>query len=174
MLIFIETPSSLSIEQQSSILAAIEDLETVTPRVFAAAQEFFYECLNEYIYETTGEPRKTSSSPRSTTSLKKSASGLTASSSFSMIDSHMADSSITHVTNNTMASSGVLVPKPDTTYEYAKPIERGWDWRKGLAESSAAMNGGTTESEDGDAAINPEEKLLRVLRLRLAQGMTWR
>lgn len=171
----IDTPSILSIEQQSNILAAIEDLETVTPRVFAAAQEFFYECLNEYIYETTGEPRKSSSSPSSATGLKKSASGLTASSSFSMIDSHMADSSITHATNNTMSSSGVLVPKPDTAYEYADPIERGWDWRSGLAESSAVVNGGgTAESEDGDDAIKPDQKLLRVLRLRLAQGMTWR
>ncbi|KUL86825.1 hypothetical protein ZTR_04809 [Talaromyces verruculosus] len=169
-----ETPSSLSIEQQSNILAAIEDLETVTPRVFAAAQEFFYECLNEYIYETTGEPRKSSPSPRSTTSLKKSASGLTASSSFSLIDSHMADSSITQATNNTMTSSGVLVPKPDTAYEYANPIERGWDWRSGLAESSTVTNGGTAGTEDGYDDISPDEKLLRVLRLRLAQGMTWR
>lgn len=86
-----------------------------------------------------------------------------------MIDSHMADSSMTQATNNTMASSGVLVPKPDTAFEYAKPIERGWDWRSGLAES-----GQTTGSEDGDGVINPDEKLLRVLRLRLAQGMTWR
>jgi hypothetical protein len=174
MLILIETPSSLSIEQQSNILAAIEDLETVTPRVFAAAQEFFYECLNEYIYETTGEPRKSSPSPRSTTRLKKSASGLTASSSFSLIDSHMADSSITQATNNTMASSGVLVPKPDTSYEYVNPIERGWDWRSGLAESSTVTNGGTAGTEDGYDDIRPDEKLLRVLRLRLAQGMTWR
>ncbi|EEA18759.1 hypothetical protein TMatcc_010699 [Talaromyces marneffei ATCC 18224] len=166
-----ETPSTLSIEQQSNILAAIEDLETVTPRVFAAAQEFFYECLNEYIYETTGEPRKSSPSPRLTTGLKKSTSGLTASSSFSMIDSHMADSSVTQATNNTMASSGVLVPKPDTEYEYAKPIERGWDWRIGLAESSAVINGGTASEVEDD--IKPDEKLLRVLRLRLAQGMTW-
>ncbi|EED12656.1 nuclear pore complex subunit Nup85, putative [Talaromyces stipitatus ATCC 10500] len=166
-----EKPSILSIEQQSNILAAIEDLETVTPRVYAAAKEFFYECLNEYIYETTGEPRKSSSSP-TPTGLKKSASGLTASSSFSMIDSHMADSSMTHATNNTIASSGVLVPKPDAAYEYAKPIERVWDWRSGLAESSAA-SGGASENEDGDS-IKPDKKLLRVLRLRLAQEMTWR
>ena len=177
ILIRIETPSFLSIEQQSNILAAIEDLETVTPRVFAAAQEFFYECLNEYIYEKTGEPRKSSSSPRSATDLKKSSSGLTASSSFSMIDTHMADSSISHATYNTLTSSGVLVPKPDTAYEYANPIARGWDWRGGLAETPAeTTNGasGTTDSEDRNATASPDQKLLRVLRLRLAQGMTWR
>lgn len=163
-----ETPSILSVEQQSNVLAAIEDLETVTPRVFAVAQEFFYECLNEYIYEKTGESRK--ESPAGTASLKKSASGLTSSSSFSIIDSHMAESSITNNTNET-TTSGVLVPKPDTASEYAESIQRGWDWRAGLAESSTTTSGAM---EDADEEPKPDEKLLRALRLRLAQGMTWR
>jgi hypothetical protein len=171
-----ETPSILSIEQQSNILAAIEDLETITPRVFAAAQEFFYECLNEYIFEKTGETRKSSSSsyPSLSAGLKKSASGLTAStSSFSMIDSHMADSSITNKTNATTSTttSGVMVSKPDAAKIYATPIQRGWDWRVGLAESTGTDE---DEREGTEDEIKPDKKLLRVLRLRLAQGMTWR
>ena len=123
----VDSPSPLlSVEQQSIILAAIEDLETVAPRVFAAVQESFYECLNEYIFEKTGETRKGGSG------LQKSA-------------------------------SGALVPRPDTTREYARPIQRGWDWRAGLAES------GSEEDE-----IKPENKVLRILRLRLAKGMVWR
>lgn len=170
-----EKPSILSIEQQSNILAAIEDLETVTPRVFAVAKEFFYECLNEYIYETTGEnPKPIPSPPTSSRDLKKSTSGLTASSSFSMIDSPMADSSMTQATNNTISSSGVLVHKPDTAREYAKPIQRGWDWRMRLAESSSTTNeADAAEGSSADDEIKPDQKLLRVLRIRLAQSMTW-
>jgi hypothetical protein len=154
--IFVDSPSSiLSVEQQSIILAAIEDLETVAPRVFAAVQEFFYECLNEYIFEKTGETRK---------SLQKSASGLTASSSFSIVGSEMKVDSVSNTSKNGKDSGAPLVPRPDTTREYAtKSIQRGWDWRAGLAESEA-----------GEDEVKPENKVLRILRLRLAKGMVWR
>jgi hypothetical protein len=124
-------------------------------------QEFFYECLNEYIFEKTGETRKGLSS---SSGLQKSASGLTTSSSFSMVGSEMmVDSMVNGSTTTNDKDGGALVPRPDTTREYAKSIQRGWDWRAGLAES------GGDEDE-----IKPENKVLRILRLRLAKGMVWR
>ncbi|KAH8692374.1 hypothetical protein BGW36DRAFT_327089 [Talaromyces proteolyticus] len=172
-LVFVDNPPSsiLSIEQQSTILAAIEDLETVTPRVFTAVQEFFYECLNEYIFEKTGKPSKDSSTLAA--GLKKSTSTLTASSSYSMIDREMADSMVTNNTSTT-TTSGILIPRPNTMNESAKPIRRGWDWRAGLAASTASSTAGESNNGDGDEKTKPDSKLLWILRLRLAKGMVLR
>lgn len=163
----VDSPSILSVEQQSIILAAIEDLETVTPRVFAAAQEFFYECLNEYVFE------KTRQQPHKSTKLHESTSGLTASSSFSMVGSEMMVDSVANTTNDNKNkdenhSTTALIPRPDTSRDYAQSIHRGWDWRAGLAESSGGGSGSDEEE------VKPENKVLRILRLRLAKGMVWR
>lgn len=72
--------------------------------------------------------------------------------------------SVSNTSKNGKDSGASLVPRPDTTREYAtKSIQRGWDWRAGLAESEA-----------GEDEVKPENKVLRILRLRLAKGMVWR
>lgn len=84
-----------------------------------------------------------------------------------MVGSEMMADSVANGSTTTTNDKGALVPRPDTTREYAKSIQRGWDWRAGLAESTASSS-----SDEDD--IKPENKVLRILRLRLAKGMVWR
>jgi hypothetical protein len=145
--------SILTVFQQSAILAAIEDLETVNPRVFAACEEFFRKTLDEYRREKGISPSASFAPPAS---FSKQTSLLTASSSsFSMVGSEMLGS--TGIRSD--SASGILVARPNTN-DYSAPIKRGWDWRAGLASAPA---------EDEKA-----EDVLKILRLRLAKAMAWR
>ncbi|KAF9886432.1 hypothetical protein FE257_011464 [Aspergillus nanangensis] len=152
---FINQPTPiLSVSQQAAILSAIEDLETVTLRVYAQCEECFRSTLIEYqsSHKATsgGAPSSDSyvlpPSPRAL--LRKSVSSMTGSSTFSFIGSDMLESARTGSTS----SSGVLVPRSN---EGRGPQERGWDWRAELPVD--------TKGED----------ILRMLRLGLARGMSF-
>jgi hypothetical protein len=154
----LESSPVLSVSQQSAILSAIEDLESVTPRVYAQCEECFRSTLIEYQSSKRASGDSASNnyfvgppSPRAL--LKKSVSSLTASSTFSFIGSDMVESALNRSGSGSAGSSGVLVPRGDdapTTYH-----ERGWDWRTGLQED--------TKGKD----------ILRMLRLGLAKGLSF-
>ena len=110
-----EAKSVFSLSQSFAILKAIEDLQTVTSRVYAQCEECFRSTLAAY------QGRRTPASSREL--LKKTMSSM--SSSFSIVGSSMLDSE---------SSDGV-----GGSRALAKPQEeekRGWDWRKGLAENA--------------------------------------
>ncbi|KAL4917110.1 hypothetical protein BDW62DRAFT_184625 [Aspergillus aurantiobrunneus] len=146
--------SILTTSQQFALLSAIEDLETVTPRVYAQCEECFRSTLLEY-YSKQGYSGKTSESyvlpPSPRALLKKSVSSLTGSSTFSIIGSDMLESARTRSLSGSAEGSGVLVPGS----EGAVQSEREWDWRAGLADD--------TKGED----------VLRMLRLGLASGLSF-
>jgi hypothetical protein len=108
----------LTVSQQFTILSAIEDLETVTPRVFAQCEECFRSTLLGYNVSEGGPL-----SPN--TVLKKSLSSLSAS-TFSVIGNEMFSGPAS------AGSSGVPVPRPGDKDGRA----RGWDWRAGLPETT--------------------------------------
>ncbi|CEJ55129.1 hypothetical protein PMG11_01403 [Penicillium brasilianum] len=147
---FVNQPSPiLTVSQQFTILSAIEDLETVTPRVYAQCEECFRSTL------LSANPSASFPSPPSPrTLLKKSVSALSAS-TFSIIGSDMLESARTRSAPGSgptsAGSSGVLVPRP--SHKDAGSA-RGWDWRVGLPEG--------TKGED----------VLRMLRLGLARGLS--
>ncbi|KAI9848327.1 MAG: hypothetical protein M1837_000591 [Sclerophora amabilis] len=105
-----ESKRILSVSQAFDVLKAIEDLETVTSRVYSQCEEFFQSAISS----GNGSP---GSSPRAT--LKKSMSSMTSSSGFSLIGSSVLGSQV----NGSMGSSGVLVKGN---------VKRGWDWRRAL------------------------------------------
>lgn len=147
----------LSMSQQFTILSAIEDLETVTPRVYSQCEECFRSTLLEYHSSGAGDPSASQSfvlppSPRAM--LKKSVSSLTGSSSFSLIGSDMLESARVRSVSRegSGSSSAVLVPRPG---ERKGALQRGWDWRAGLAEDAKG------------------EDVLRILRLGLARGVSY-
>lgn len=152
----LESTSILSVSQQSAILSAIEDLETVTPRVYAQCEECFRSTLIEYHSKRAGADSSDSSvlppSPRAL--LKKSVSSLTASSTFSFIGSDMIESARNRSGSGSAGSSGVLVPRSSNDASSAYQ-ERGWDWRAGLPEDARG------------------EDILRMLRLGLAKGLSF-
>lgn len=162
-------PPILNVAQQSAILSAIEDLETVTRRVYAQCEECFRSTLVHYHrYERGADSEDASASqsfalpPSPRALLKKSVSNLTASSSFSLIGSEMLDpqgrsgggsGSGGGLESSSAFASGVLVLRPGETN--LAGIKRGWDWRAGLPEDAKA------------------EDVLRILRLGLAKGMSF-
>ena len=96
----------LSLPQLTVLLRAVEDLQTVHPRIFAQCKECLASALASARGAQTSEPRAL---------LKKSVSEGTASSKFSMVGSSMQDSS---------SSSRKGKDKGD---------KRGWDWRLSVA-----------------------------------------
>jgi hypothetical protein len=145
-----EPTAVLSVSQQFTILSAIEDLETVTPRVYAQCEECFRSTLLEYQSSfrggSDGPP-----SPRAL--LKKSVSNFSAS-TFSFIGNDMLESARARSGSGSgptsVGSSGVLVPGPGEK----SSADRGWDWRAGLPENAKG------------------EDILRMLRLGLARGLS--
>lgn len=117
-----EPTAILTVSQQFTILSAIEDLETVTPRVYAQCEECFHSTLLEYQSSTRGEATDRPS-PRSL--LKKSVNFNT--SSFSVIGNDMLESRTRSGSGaGSVGSSAVLI---------GADAARGWDWRAGLPES---------------------------------------
>ncbi|KAL4779431.1 hypothetical protein BJX76DRAFT_89288 [Aspergillus varians] len=149
-----QSTSVLTTSQQFAILSAIEDLETVTPRVYAQCEECFRSTLLEY-YSKQGYSGKAPESyvlpPSPRALLKKSVSSLTGSSTFSIIGSDMLESARTRSSSGSAEGSGVLVPRG----EGAVQSEREWDWRAGLAEDTTG------------------EDVIRMLRLGLASGLSF-
>ncbi|KOS47054.1 hypothetical protein ACN38_g2037 [Penicillium nordicum] len=147
---FVNQPTAvLSVSQQFTILSAIEDLETVTPRVYAQCEECFRSTLLEYQSSIRGG---SDGPPSPRALLKKSVSNFSAS-SFAFIGNDMLESARTRFGSGSgptsAGSSGVLVPAPSD-----KVADRGWDWRVGLPE--------TAKGED----------ILQMLRLGLARGLS--
>ncbi|KAF2401876.1 hypothetical protein EJ06DRAFT_491714 [Trichodelitschia bisporula] len=91
-----------------SLLRAVEDLETVGPRITSQCEEVLISTLANAHGSSAPSPR----------SLLKSTSGLTNSTTFSLVGSSMLNS-----TAEGSEGSGVLV---------GGEVKRGWDWRKGL------------------------------------------
>ena len=147
----------MNIHQQSTILSAIEDLETVTPRVFAQCEECFRSTLLHY---HSYERRSALAPPSPHNLLKKSVSSGLNASTFSLIGSEMLES-LGRSSTTTGSGSGILVslPESSTLSSSAAALshgsKRGWDWRAGLPEDAKA----------GD--------FLRVLRLGLAKGLSF-
>ncbi|KAJ6015831.1 hypothetical protein N7540_010422 [Penicillium herquei] len=139
----------LSISEQFTILSAVEDLETVTPRVFAQCEE----CFRSTLLEHNNPVRNANDGyapldPRSL--LKKSVSSLSAS-TFSLIGNDMLGSARNGSGPTSVGSSGVLVPHPG---DKDAGRSRGWDWRVGLPD--------TTKGQD----------VLQMLRMGLACGLS--
>ncbi|KAJ5778649.1 hypothetical protein N7520_001895 [Penicillium odoratum] len=148
-LVFVNQPTPiLSVSQQFAILSAIEDLETVTPRVFAQCEECFRSTLLEHYSAGRNSNEFSPPSPRAL--LKKSVSALSAS-TFSLIGNDIRESA-RNGGPASVGSSGVLVPHPS---DKDSGRARGWDWRVGLPES--------TKGED----------VLRMLRTGLARGLSY-
>ena len=104
----------LNLAQCFALLKAIEDLQTVSPRVYAQCEEFLQSTLASAHGSQLSSPRAT---------LKKTISSMTGSSGFSMLGSSMLGSH----TQGSLGSSGVLV---------TSNVKRGWDWRTGLPKNS--------------------------------------
>jgi hypothetical protein len=116
-MVFVNQPgSSMTVSQIEILLKAIEDLQTVGPRVYSACSEF----LQTVIASAQGLK---GSSP--TDMLRKSTSNTSGTSSFSLVGSSMLASQL----KQSMSTSGVLVKGS---------IKRAWDWRRGI---SAGMTG---------------------------------
>jgi hypothetical protein len=106
-----------SLPQLFAILSAVEDLQTIGPRIYASTEDVFQSALENVYGSDIPSPRAL---------LRKETSGMTASSQFSMVGSSLLSSK----EMGTVASSegsGVLV-KSGT-------VKRGWDWRKGLRKN---------------------------------------
>ncbi|KAJ5810602.1 uncharacterized protein N7503_002820 [Penicillium pulvis] len=148
-LVFVNQPTPiLSVSQQFTILSAIEDIETVTPRVFAQCEECFRSTLLEYYAAGRSSSEFAPPSPREL--LKKSVSAMSGS-TFSLIGNDMLESA-RNGGPASAGSSGVLVPHPG---DKDAGRARGWDWRVGLSEA--------TKGED----------VLRMLRTGLARGLSY-
>jgi len=113
----------LTVSQQFTILSAIEDLETVTSRVFAQCEECFRSTLLSY-HAAEGTP------PSPDAILRKSMNTLSTS-TFSLIGNEMLSGP------GSAGSSGVLVPRPG---DKDAGRARGWDWRAGLPESTKGQD----------------------------------
>lgn len=140
----------LTVTQQLTILSAIEDLETVTTRVYAQCEEFFRSTLIGH--RSSSDSYVLPPSPR--TLLKKSVSSTTASSNFSLIGSDMLESARTRSTTSgsgSVGGSGVLVPQMGKN---GTSNSRGWDWRVGLPEDARGKD------------------VLWMLRVGLARGLS--
>jgi hypothetical protein len=109
-----QTDYTITVGQIDILLKAIEDLQTVGPRVYSACAEFLQTVI------ASGQGLK-GSSPIDM--LRKTTSNSSGSSSFSMIGSSMVASQLKH----SMGSSGVMVKGN---------MKRGWDWRQGISAST--------------------------------------
>lgn len=107
----------ISLDQVDVLLKAVEDIETVGPRIFNASDEFFNLVL-------ASAPGMKGSTPADL--MRKSSSGL-GGSSFAMTGSSMLASQI----HRTLGGGG-LQAKAGT--------RRGWDWRSGLHASTKSRD----------------------------------
>ncbi|KAL6714034.1 hypothetical protein ACLMJK_008528 [Lecanora helva] len=114
-MVFVNQPDFLlNLPQCFTLLKAIEDLQTVAPRVYSQCEE----CLRSTLAARRGQA--TLSSPREL--LKKTMSSL--SSSFSIVGDSMVNSE-----SSGMDGSGALL-------KASARGKRGWDWRQGLEKNT--------------------------------------
>ncbi|EZF75243.1 hypothetical protein H105_03148 [Trichophyton soudanense CBS 452.61] len=165
----------LNTEQQLTILAAIEDLQTVTGRVYEQCEACLQSALYHYLHFDDGNNigtghslsdvgRSMSTSFYATSPqklLKKSISSTTLTSGFSLIGSEMLEGSQSISGSKEMGGSGVLVPRSGSKGQgkgkqnEGQKIQRGWDWRD---KAPDGIKGGD---------------ILKKLRLLLAHGMAF-
>ncbi|MCJ1436198.1 hypothetical protein MMC27_005576 [Xylographa pallens] len=122
--VFVDQPLRvLSLPQMLSLLSAIEDLQTVHPRIYDQCQE----CLTSTI--AAAKDSQQAPSPREI--MKKSISSLTSSSGFSLVGSSMLEDH-----NGSFGSgsgSGLTNGKHERTGASEK---RGWDWRVDMKDGA--------------------------------------
>ncbi|KAM5432625.1 hypothetical protein McanMca71_007400 [Microsporum canis] len=167
----------LNTDQQLTILAAIEDLQTVTERVYeqceACLQSALYHRLHFDEGNDTGAGNSFTNSGPSMSAffatspqklLKKSISSTTLTSGFTLIGSEMLEGSQSISGSREMGDSGFLVPRSGVSGSKSKGkdsqndvqrIQRGWDWRDKAPEG--------VKGED----------ILKKLRLLLARGIAF-
>jgi hypothetical protein len=115
-MVFVNQPDFVIAPSQiDTLLKAVEDVQTVGPRVYLACAEFLQTVV------ASGQGLK-GSFP--TDMLRKSTSNVSGTSSFSMVGSSMLASQL----KQSMSSSGVLVKGN---------IKRGWDWRHGISAGTS-------------------------------------
>ncbi|KIW40831.1 uncharacterized protein PV06_08002 [Exophiala oligosperma] len=141
--------SVLTPTQIYSILAAIEDLSTVSARVYDATEE----CLQAALRNFHG-----SQPPSPHAMLKKSmSSGTNSAFSFSMMGSEMLGKSDLTSTGTgggkSAGSSGVLVPGPGQNHDTAP---KGWDWRERFKDNKQVTG----------------DEVVRTLRIGLAEELS--
>ncbi|KAL9021971.1 MAG: hypothetical protein Q9185_000842, partial [Variospora sp. 1 TL-2023] len=157
--VFIDQPErELTLPQCLDLLKAIEDLQTVTSRVYRQCEECFRCTL------TNGQPQQRQGQqqqgqqkrPDAREMLKKSISNVTSSSSaFSLIESSMMMGS---ETRESTGSEGVMVNMLQDAGgspgdERGEDSPRGWDWRRGVSANASGA------------------ELLRMMRLGLAKDI---
>ncbi|KAL8678322.1 MAG: hypothetical protein Q9186_005312 [Xanthomendoza sp. 1 TL-2023] len=126
-LMFIDRPRrEVSLSQCIDLLKAIEDLQTVTSRVYEQCEECFRCTL------ANGGSRQSKKRPETREMLRKSISNMTSSSSaFSLLESEMMEG-----TRESTGSEGVMVHMVENANATAKGErvvqQRGWDWREGI------------------------------------------
>lgn len=145
-LVFVDQPRrELSLSRCLDLLKAIEDLQTVTSRVYEQCEECF-RC-------TLANGRSQQKPPAMREMLQKSISNLTSSSSaFSLLGSSMMQSE----TRESTGSEGVMVSmveKAHPAIAKSDEVRRGWDWRNGLKQDATGA------------------ELLRMLRMGLARDI---
>lgn len=107
-------------DQLYAILAAVEDLQTVSDRVYAATEECFMASLREF---------NGSQPPSPHAMLKKSmSSGTNSNFSFSMMGSEMLANSSESIGARSMGSAVLVGGRKDKTTG-SEQADRGWDWR---------------------------------------------
>ena len=117
---FPEPTRVLELPQIFSLLAAVEDLETVTPRIYSQCEECFQ--------STLAAAHGALQAPSPQELLKKSVSELTASSGFSLVGSEMLEGAGT--SGERGATNGLLGKGK------SKDVKRGWDWRLRLSKDA--------------------------------------
>ncbi|MCJ1476428.1 hypothetical protein MMC13_005094 [Lambiella insularis] len=123
-IVFLDQPTRiLALPQLLSLLTAIEDLQTVHPRIYAQCQD----CLTSTLAAAQGSQR--APSPREM--MKKSISDLTSSSAFSLVGSSMMEE--TGDGFESRSGSGLLNGKGKSKESGDK---RGWDWRTGMKKGA--------------------------------------
>ncbi|KAL8695086.1 MAG: hypothetical protein Q9218_000364 [Villophora microphyllina] len=128
--VFVDQPQrELTLAQCFNLLKAIEDLQTVTSRVYKQCEDCFRHTLDR------GQLQQKASDKREM--FKKSISNITSSSSaFSLIDSMMESE-----TRESTGSEGVMVrmvEKGDKTSQNNDNTQRGWDWREDVTADLTA------------------------------------
>lgn len=148
-------------EQLRTILAAIEDLQTVTARVYDQCEECLQSALMQHRSHNDGGPSVAGTSPNDSRShsptnlLRKSVSSMSGSfSGFSLVGSELLESQNRSRGGGVM-DSGVLVPRPGSSGVANANVKRGWDWREMVRRDVKG------------------EEILRVLRLKLARGLSF-
>lgn len=113
------SPPAFTQTQLFALLKAIEDLETIGPRVQDACETLFHTSLENFFGSDIPSPRAM---------LRREPSNMTGSSAFSLVGSSLLNSMDVDKHMDGSGESWGMVSSGD--------IKRGWDWRKGLQRLS--------------------------------------